>query len=258
MMGRNYVLPEVMVACVTGRGPDYLPNVVNNFKRQRYDNKRLFVVLNSNAMEADWVQNYLREKGVPRSEVVSLPELSLGACLNHTIDNLPVTTKIWAKMDDDDFYGENYLLINVRPMIEKKADIVGRRDLYMYIPEWKKAFFRKNGGRNGWVPWVQGASLTVQVHVFLKVRFPDINKGEDTSFGHAARNAGFRAYAATVEDFVVVRHVNNDFHTWKIDLKKYLRFGTEAKAFPIQRIQREHVLFPTERNKQNVTTSSKT
>lgn len=257
-MGKNYVLPEVLVACVTGRGLDYLPNVVNNFKRQKYDNKRLFVVINSNSMSKVDVENYLRENGESLSIVASLPGLSLGACLNHTIDHMPATALIWAKMDDDDFYGENYLLINVRPMLEKKADIVGRRDLYMYIPEWKKAYFRKNGGRNGWVPWVQGASLTVQKHVFSKVRFPNINKGEDTTFGHAARTAGFRAYAASVEDFVVIRHVSNDFHTWKIDLKKYLKFGTESKAFPIQRLQQEHVLFPTAQTQQNVGTSSKT
>jgi GT2 family glycosyltransferase len=97
--------------------------------------------------------------------------------------------------------------------------------MYIYVPEWNKLYFRKNGGNNILVPWVQGASLFVKKNVFKKVMFPDKNKGEDTHFGHEVRKKGFRTFAAPINDFVVIRRLHNKNHTWLIDLKQYLRYG---------------------------------
>ena len=38
----------------------------------------------------------------------------------------------WAKFDDDDFYGENYLVNNVFFINKTGADLLGKKTIYLY------------------------------------------------------------------------------------------------------------------------------
>ena len=222
----NLKLPKIVVASVTNKGYRFLPNIINNFVRQTYPYKKLIIIFNSADVKEEEVKDELYSNAITDYEIKIIPDQSLGYCLNYTISKIPEDYNIWAKMDDDDYYGEDYIMTNLEAMFRSKADVVGRRDMYIYVQEWNKLYFRKNGGHNILVPWVQGASLFVAKYVFKKVMFPDKNKGEDTHFGHEVRRKGFRTFAAPINDFVVIRRLNNASHTWKIDLKKYLRFST--------------------------------
>lgn len=221
----NIIFPEVWVTTVTNRGLSYLPNIANNFKRQIYPRKKLCIIINSETEKKD-VIDFLEKQDVTENlVVVSMPNSTLGKCLNRSIELMfeEKTYWIWAKMDDDDFYGPNYLASNILDMMNKQADIVGRRDMYIYIPEMSSLMFLKNGGHNDWTNWVQGASLTVKKYVLAKVRFPERNKGEDTGFLNNAAKKGFRIYASNTSDYVVIRHIDNKHHTWKMNIKKWLR-----------------------------------
>jgi hypothetical protein len=214
---------NICVTTVTNKGYKYLPNIINNFIRQIYPYKKLIIIFNSADIKKETVVDQLYSNGIIDCIVEIISDKTLGQCLNYSIQQIPESYDIWCKMDDDDYYGENYLMTNLESMLRSKADIVGRRDMYIYVPEWKKLFFKKNGGNNILVPWVQGASLFVKKKVFNKVMFPDKNRGEDTHFGHAARRSGFKTFAAPFNDFIVVRRLNNRNHTWLIDLKQYLK-----------------------------------
>lgn len=216
-------LPKIYVTTVTNRGYRYLPNIINNFIRQSYPLKKLIIIFNSADIKKEKVIDQLYSNGITECEVQVFPDKSLGACLNYSISKIPENYDIWCKMDDDDYYGEKYLLTNLEAMFRSKADIVGRRDMYIYVHELNKLFFKENGGNNKFVSWVQGASLFVKKNVFNKVLFPDKNKGEDTQFGENAQIKGFKTFASPINDFIVVRHLNNNNHTWKIDLVKYLK-----------------------------------
>jgi hypothetical protein len=242
---KNLLLPYALVVSVTNRGKNYLKNIANNYLRQTYPLKRLCVILNS-PLEKKEAEEILLEKEIKDYFLISLPTASLGECLNKSIDTLFCleTFQVWTKMDDDDYYGKNYLMNHVKIMFEKKADIVGRRDMYVYVPEWKKMFFLKNGGHNGWVTWVQGASLTVAKKVFKKLKFLEINKGEDTAFGKNATKLKFKTYAAFFSDYVVIRHEKNEFHTWKIkNLSNFLRQSILMKPSVTQQFENENHLF---------------
>lgn len=219
----NNKSPKICITTVTNKGYKYLPNIINNFLRQTYPYKKLIIIFNSVDIKKEVVEDQLYSNGIIDCIVEIIPDKSLGQCLNYSINQIPESYGIWCKMDDDDYYGENYLMTNLEAMLRSNADVVGRRDMYIYVPEWKKLYFKKNGGNNMLVPWVQGASLFVKKNVFNKVMFPDKNKGEDTHFGHAVRNNGFKTFAAPINDFIVVRRLNNRNHTWLIDLKKYLK-----------------------------------
>ena len=236
----NKTIPKIFVTTVTNRGYKYLPNIINNFIRQKYPLKKLIIIFNCNDVEKEVVIDQLYSNGITDCEVEIFPDKSLGNCLNHSIKKIPTDYTIWAKMDDDDYYGENYLLINLEAMLRSKADVVGRRDMYVYVPNWNKLYFRKNGGNNIPVPWVQGASLFVKKDVFKKVIFPDKNRGEDTEFGHTVRNTGFKTFAANYNDVIVVRRDNNNDHTWKIDLKNYLKNSKEVNIKTFKGIKQSY------------------
>jgi len=122
-------------------------------------------------------------------------------------------------MDDDDYYGKNYLMTNKKAMSYSRADIVGRSDMYIYVPTWDKLFYKKIQGSNQFVKHVAGASLFVKKRVFKKVLFPDKKSGVDIVFTSKAIKNKFKIFAASTNDFVVVRRLYNNDHTWKIDLK---------------------------------------
>lgn len=216
-------LPYVWITTVTNRNGEYLENIVNNYDRQIYPKKRLCVILNS-SLDLDKTKEFFAKK-IKSSNIVieSMPQASLGDCLNRSVRLMTDECLVWAKMDDDDFYGPRYIFQNVMAVVGQPASIVGRRDMLVYIPELSKLFYLKNGGKNSWTNWVQGASLTINRNVFKKVKFPNRNKGEDTGFLKLAQQNGFRIYATNTSDYVVIRHLDNQYHTWKFDINKWLR-----------------------------------
>lgn len=214
---------KIVVTTVTKRGYKYLPNIINNFTRQLYPHKKLVIIFNSDDIEKEIVAEKLKENGITDFYIEIFPDKTQGYCLNHSIQQIPEDFNIWTKMDDDDYYGKNYLMTNLEAMLYSKADIVGRSDMYIYVPKWNKLFFRKDKGNNQYVKWVAGASLFVKKHVFNKAMFPDEKAGVDVGFGNVATRHRFTVFAAPVNDFVVIRRINNYDHTWKINLNGYLR-----------------------------------
>jgi hypothetical protein len=223
-------LPKIVVTTVSNRGFRYLPNIINNFVRQKYPFKKLIIVFNCE-INLESVSEQLYSNGITDYLIESFPKKSLGHCLNYSISNIPEDYSIWTKMDDDDYYGENYLLTNLESMVYSKADIVGRRDMFVYVPELKRLYFKNNGGKNKRVSWVQGATFFIKKHVFDKVLFPDKNSGEDTQFITKAKNKNFMIFAGPVNDLVVIRHTNNKKHTWKLNLADYLK---TCKVIPLK------------------------
>ena len=219
----NNKSPKVCITTITNKGYKYLPNIINNYIRQIYPYKKLIIIFNSDDVKKDEINDKLYSNGITDSIIEIIPNKSLGQCLNYSIQQIPEQYDIWCKMDDDDFYGKNYVMTNLESMLRTNADIIGRRDMYVYVPGINKLYFKKNGGHNIFVEWVQGASLFVKKNVFKKVIFPDKNKGEDTHFQLIAKKKGFKIFASYVNDFIVVRRLNNNNHTWSIDLKKYLK-----------------------------------
>jgi len=223
----NNKILKIVVTTVTKRGYQYLPNVINNFKRQAYPYKKLIIIFNSSEVKKKVISNKLIENGIDDFYIEIFPDKTQGYCLNHAIEyatkEFSEDFDIWAKMDDDDYYGKNYLMTNLEAMLYSEADIVGRSDMYIYVPKLNKLFFRTDKGCNKIVKWVAGASLFIKKHVFKKVMFPNEKSGIDVKFGNKATKHGFKVFAAHINDFVVIRRMNNNDHTWKINLQGYLR-----------------------------------
>jgi len=179
---------DINVVCVSNRGLDYLPNIINNYKRQSYEFKRLHIIFNSKVNKDD-VENYIKESKIEYA--------------------------IWCKMDDDDYYGKNYIMHNLEGMLKSKCLIVGRSCIFVYIPETKKVVIKNNGGVSKRTKFVYGATLFIDRKVFSQMKFPTRNSGEDSDFLRKANKKRIMIYSSTMNDFISIRHLNSKFHTWK-------------------------------------------
>ena len=221
-MSKNH---KIYVTVVTNRGYSYIPNIVNNFIRQSYPFKKLIIIINRSDVTKKEYINRINLNQITNYDIEILPDKSLGMCLNYAISKIPEDYNIWCKMDDDDYYGKHYLLTNLEAMLSSKADIVGRGDMYVYVHEWKKLFLKINGGNKIFKRWVQGASLFVKKYVFNKILFSNISIGEDVNFGESASKIGFKIFTAPINDYIVVRHIDSNKHTWKRDMVSYLKYS---------------------------------
>ncbi|MNV77394.1 hypothetical protein D3C71_1708080 [compost metagenome] len=65
-----------------------------------------------------------------------------------------------------------------------------------------------------YVPLVQGATLLVKHHVFSKIGFPDLNRGECVKFCSESMAQGFKIYSGSPYNFLAIRRKNAQDHTW--------------------------------------------
>jgi hypothetical protein len=225
----------VLVSCVTNKGYTFIPNIINNFKRQRHQTKKLIVVFNCK------IEEQVKEKFKDLDcEVYIMPEKTQWDCHNFTVTKIPETFQVWAKMDDDDYYGKNYLLLNLKTMLLSGSFVVGRSDYYVYLPDSDRLYIRRGHGTNTRVQHIAGPTIFVNKKVFKKVSFDKVKSGGDVKFLNKCKRSGYWICSSGLEDFIYIRRQNNKNHTWKVDLRKYL-FGARrinSKFFSDKKIHK--------------------
>lgn len=236
----------VLVVCVT-RKPAFLMNIVNNFNRQTYENKKLCIVLNMADPSAEDVRRFLQGQ-VPDAIVISEPTSSLGECLNKGVGAASGDVRMVAKFDDDDFYGSTFLETQVMCMTQSKADVVGRNAVHAYIPEEDKLIYMHNRGHSFWTNKLNGATLLIHISVFKTVRFQNINSGETSAFLNDVMHNKMRCYAGPeTDDFIIIRHTSNDLHVESVDIKRWLRSAVIITGPKLARFKNNivgHILSP--------------
>lgn len=228
----------INIVCVSNRGLKYLPNIINNYKRQNYESKRLHIIFNSK-VEKDDVENYIKESKIENYFVSYYPDKTLGECLNSSIKKMEEEYTIWCKMDDDDYYCSNYLLHNLEGMLKSNSLIVGRGSIFVYVPETKKIFIKNTGGISRYTKFVYGATLFVDRKVFSQIKFPTKNSGEDSDFLSNATRKKIKIYSTTMNDFISIRHIDSKFHTWKTN--KFF-VGCKSANIRLPESFKEHIM----------------
>lgn len=193
--------------------PALLPNLIDNYARQRYEGKELIILINHDSRELD---DYYRAARYDRSiRIAALPkETSLGTCLNYAAGL--ARYEVIAKFDDDDYYAPNYLAESVDTMVRANADIVGKRAHYMYLSGRGLLLLRYRRTENRPALHVQGATLLFKRRVLKRVRFRDVNRGECVRFCADARASGYSIYAGSRFNFAAIRQADRMAHTWRV------------------------------------------
>lgn len=209
---------EGVSVIVCTQRPLFMDNVLENYSKQEWGTKELIVILNNDEINIrDW-QAKLEQ--YPNSKIYQLSEqTSLGECLNYAVKK--TSYNYIAKFDDDDYYGPCFLTDLMHAFNYTEADIVGKLSHYAYLESMKALVIRFPGYENRYTNFLTGSFL-VKKAVFKSVSFDPISLGEIFNFMKKCRAKGFKIYSADRYNYVYVRRVDYQDHSWKTTVNQLL------------------------------------
>ncbi len=216
--------PKISVITPTKR-PDVLVSRLGNYLDQSYGNREWIILVNGNDTDVDLLQKATEPHPDIRIEVVH-QQGNLGACLNGGMQM--ATGELWFKMDDDDFYGSNYLLDMVLAWRATGADAFGKPQAFVYIEEEDTLFCRSNVTYastvvSGPAPQFCGATLAGTVDAAPKDIFSSAMRSAiDTIFFEDAHTSGKLLVFTDPYNFTVYRASAAHFHTWRPNIGRII------------------------------------
>src|SRR5690606_1213055 len=156
-------------------------------------------------------------------KLLQLPETNtLAACLNKAVE--VADGQYWAKFDDDDEYGPEYLADAVLPFRFTDATILGKGTYFARITGESGFYLRRAGNEHRYVKHVCGGTLVIDRKATSKLQFDEaVVRGADTDLLRRAFAGGHRIYSSDPYNFIQVRHFDPHQHTWTITRDEYLR-----------------------------------
>lgn len=149
---------------------------------------------------------------------------TLGECFNAGVRYS--TGDVIAKMDDDDWYGPNYLTDQLAVLRVTGADVVGKQASYMYVESYDATLLRFAEREHRWTDFVLGPTLVARRDLFLEIPFEARTTGEDSAFLRSVIDAGHRVYASDRFNFRQFR--GGDVHTWSVQDQHIMSTGVVA------------------------------
>lgn len=210
--GMVEVVPTVSVVASTNR-PDQIEHLLQQVAKQRNVNVECHILLHGIDVRPE------KMEGILPSEVAlhvyrHSAESTLGENLNFLVGQ--ASAKYIAKFDDDDFYGEFYLRDQIDALMYSGADVVGKKASYIYIEGRDLFALRNPRDEHCFTDFVAGPTLVWRREVTEKVRFPDKNRGEDSSFLYDVTKNGMKIFSSDRFNFVQMRFAKSE-HTWEAD-----------------------------------------
>ncbi|EMZ3045366.1 TPA: glycosyltransferase family protein [Escherichia coli] len=194
--------------------------LIDNYQRQSHENKELLLILNNDDFDIDLIKN--KTRGIPNVYIYQLSqETTLGDCLNYGVAH--ASGHYIAKMDDDDYYGGNYLLDALLAFNYSGADVIGKDSYFCYVESKNVMAIKQPGKDNRFSDFVSGGTLIIKKYVFEKIKFQSCNRGEDTNFLKECKMNGFTIYSSDKYNFIQMRYKNTAAHTWQIQDEDYLK-----------------------------------
>ena len=211
--------PSVSVVIATCR-PDNVKFAIENYRKQVYAEKELLLVLNNAIFDVESIE--AQAKDLNNVRIVQVDgRVTLGESLNRGVEE--ASGYYIAKMDDDDYYGENYLSDMMLAADFSGAEILGKGTYFVHMKAGNITALRSVASQHEFTDFVAGATLTGRREVLREIRFPDCTRGEDSSLLATASKAGCRIYSADAFNMLVVRGTDHQRHTWDIGDSDFLK-----------------------------------
>ncbi len=147
-------------------------------------------------------------------------EKNIGICLNFGIAQ--ARGKYWFKMDDDDFYGPNYLLDMVQLAETADFHIMGKPPAFIFLENEDQIYLRGSYNRSQFTigenldAHLCGATLAGR-----RDRFPGFSESHracvDTDFVESGKASDRALLCADIWNFVAFRAADKGKHTWRHD-----------------------------------------
>ncbi len=192
-----------------------LTNIFENIGRQAHRDVELVLVLHGLQLPGQELRARAKELGVDELTIVEADaRLTLGTCLNLGID--AAGGAYLAKMDDDNFYGRHYLTDLVHAFDYTAAGIVGKWAHYVWLRSSDAVVLRYVAAEHTYERRVQGGSIVIEGDLGRRLRFGDLPRAVDSDLLDRAIEAGVKIYSADRFNFVSVRGLDRQAHTWQV------------------------------------------
>ncbi|MBU2980663.1 glycosyltransferase family 2 protein [Lentibacter algarum] len=217
----NIVVPTVRPALV--------PYILKIAEAQTHQNIALSIVVNG-ADVSDETRALVAAH--PIATLYEMPNYkTIGYCMNYGIDQ--VASDYWAKFDDDDVYGPNYLSDMLLQRKYAEFDITGKSSFFGYFEEDDKIHIRNVHARDAYCDFVGGGTILCKSGTNP---FPEDVRGyADTLFFAEAATNGKTILASDPFNFLQVRRADPTSHTWtagtqQLNLKGPQRNGLDMSG----------------------------
>jgi spore maturation protein CgeB len=209
---RPLVVPTVSALVSTFR-PHQLEHVFETVASQRGAEVELVLLTHGFEVSTDSLRDLAHRHGVGKFRFLTAPkELTLGECLNLCVS--ASTGEVLSKIDDDDYYGPNYILDALNALQFSKAAVVGKQAHYMHFLANRATILRSAHKEHRFSRLVAGPTITAARAVFEDHPFQARNRGEDTTFLEDVAMGGGAIYSADRFNYCQMRRGGG--HTWDI------------------------------------------
>ncbi len=216
---------EAVTAICVSKRPHFLSHIAETLKAQTYPLLHVIYVAHGDAHDLNAVRQafaglanftllQLREEGSVLADGLNL---ALSEC----------ATDLVAKIDDDDFYGPDYLTNMVLALKHAPVDdigLIGKGAHFCYV-ESKNQFglrFAMNKANRPALN-LHGGTLLWRRSVIGNLTFERVRQGTDSAFARAVTAMGLKLYSADPYDFVHIRYADTGDHTWRIEDEEFMR-----------------------------------
>lgn len=215
----SYEPPFVSIITPTKEPGDYV-RIIENAFAQTYDKLELVVgfgYLYSEADVADFIARFEEEsrrtgRTIRLRHVQFREKVLLGYKLNVLIHE--ARGEVIAKMDDDDYYGPNYVSDMLLPMRWGDFDLIGKNQIFGYDVQSDKFYLKNLRGAHRVMDLVYGATFVGRRTMFMRHPFLERRTGEDTLQLAQLKSNGYRIYSADPFNFCYRRRTSQ--HTWDL------------------------------------------
>jgi hypothetical protein len=213
-------VPSVTIVVPTNR-PAQLDDVFGFVGRQRHDRIQLVLVQHGFEVSESDLTRRAKETGVDELVVRAAgAAVTLGRCMNLGLE--AADGEFVAKMDDDNWYGPNYLRDLVRAFSYTDAEVVGKWAHLVHLQRSRATLLRFPEAEHRYVKLVQGGTIVARRSTARQLQFDDLPRRVDTTFLERVTAAGGKVYSSDRFNFVSVRRADADGHTWKITEEQML------------------------------------
>jgi hypothetical protein len=148
-------------------------------------------------------------------------DTTLGACLNLGLHH--AQGNVFAKMDDDDYYGAHYLEDSLHALHYSGADCVGKECYFTYAKSQDRTFRQVPGRQHRITNFVIGTTLVGKRSLYPAVQFGNLRVGEDSDFLRQLKKAGKVLYSHNEYNYIKYYAANLGHHTWQVSEAEYLK-----------------------------------
>jgi hypothetical protein len=150
---------------------------------------------------------------------------NIGFCLNMAIAKCK--SDYWAKMDDDDFYGESYLNDYMLNQCSHKFDIIGKKPSFVFLEGESSVYIRSTKTNNWHIsnfvstatdPHMCGATFCGTKTAGINNKFSEvIRSAVDNTWYEECVSNGLRIIIEDSYNMTIFRSNDKSKHTWRID-----------------------------------------